>query len=144
MYFKKSNKYYEENLVIKQVLEGLSPARACGLALLYMDDKIFSKKGVENKDTKCKLCVFMLYESVKITSLCDEFFGLDDFKHQIGKYCNRNGGWETVDCVLDWMKLSTGKMEFQRRGEILQIVKLVLEEYYELPVGRIVKFISSN
>lgn len=148
MFFKKSNKYYEENTLIKEKLESLSPAQVCGLALLYMDYRLnYNKKDMTNKDAKYKLCVFMLFEECKQSALNDEFFSLNDFAYSISKVCNKVGGFQSIECFLDWLKLEqsgpTGRMDFKRKAEILQLIKFVLEEYYELGVTRIVKFASN-
>lgn len=145
MYFKRSNKL-EEDLLIKEVIETLSPGQLCGLALLYMDYRLnYNKKDKSNKDAKYKLCVFMLFEDVKQTKMGDAFGGLSDFAFEISKSCNRENGWESLDCFLDWMELEsgpTGRMDFQRKAEILQLIKNALEER-ELGVSRIVKFVST-
>lgn len=147
MYFKKSNRFCDENLTIKSVLEAMSPAQVCGVALLYMEYRLnYNKKDTTDKDTKCKLCVLMLFQEAIAGNFRDDFFNVDDFKHQVGRVVNRTGGWQTLDCILDWMELEsgpTGRMDFQRKAEILQVFKLVLEEYYELPVSRIVKYASA-
>lgn len=87
----------------------------------------------------------MLFEAVKTTALRDSFFNDRDFSYQILTYVNKEGGWQTIDCFIDWLGITsgTGKMHFQRRAEIIKIFRVVLEEYYELPVGKIANFLTA-
>lgn len=148
MYFKKSNRNYDENIGIKQKLESMRPNQVCGVALLYIDYRLnYNKKDKSNKEGKFKLSLFMLFKEVQRNeSIGSEYFSEEGFAYSVSKVCNRVGGWQTLDCALDWMELDsgpTGRMDFQRKAEILQIIRVVLEEYYELPVSEIIKFVSN-
>lgn len=146
MFFRKSNKNCSENLTIKQRLERLNPAQVCGLALLYIDYHLCSAEDTAtDRNAQARLGVSMLFEAVQTTSLKESFSDDRDFGYQILAFVNKDGGWQTIDCFIDWLNITsgTGKMHFQRRAEIIKIFKVVLEEYYELPVGRIVKFLST-
>lgn len=148
MYFKKSNRYCDENIGIKLKLESMRPNQVCGLALLYIDYRInYNKKDKSNKEGKLKLSLFMLFkEAQRNETVGADFFSEEGFAYSISKVCNRSGGWQTLDCALDWMELDsgpTGRMNFQRKAEILQIIRVILEEYYELPVSEIIKYVSN-
>ena len=148
MFFKKSNKFYEENVFIKDTIETVwSKAEVCASALFYMEYRLNYEKNCGDQSDKCAKCLEGLYNDVEVNFVFESYFlGKEDFKRKVSAACARNG-WRSMMCVVDSLRLGSGpsgRMGFQRKAEILGIFKKVLEQYYGLPVSRILRRVNEN
>lgn len=143
MPFKKSNKFYAENLLIEESIQKMSRAEVCLIALLYMEYRIkYYSKAQEQIVAECRDSLRLIYdEIVKIGNFREEFYSREDFSHQLSTAAKRRG-WHTLECFINSLHLGsgyTGGMGYKRMAEVLQVIRIVVEQYFEIPVTGVLK-----
>lgn len=148
MPFKKSNKLYEENIKIRDSVQKMSREEVCLTALFYMEYRLkYYKASAEKVSRQCALASSIFFEGLAGHLLfVDEFFGFADFSHRLCSL-SRKKAWASLECIINDMALDsgfTGGMVYQRKAEIIRIFKVVLEQYYELPLSKIIKEVRNQ
>lgn len=143
MPFKKSNKFYEENILIKDKIESLPAGAICLVGLLYMEYRIkYYRKNRPNIKEHCDSCVAQMFKEVRFNANFEGFcFTKAEFCYKVLRE-QKTLGWQTIECVIDSFDLQSGKsgnLGYVRKAEVLEVIRLVVEEYYELKVSDILR-----
>lgn len=148
MLFKKSNKFYKENIKIRDYVRGMGKEEVCLTALLYIEYRLkYYKADKEKVSGQCALASSIFFNRILDHILfVDEFLGISEFSYRMYSLSRKNA-WESLECIINNMCLDsgfTGGMGYQRKAEIIRIFKVVLEKYFELPLSKIIKEVRNQ